>query len=115
YGGWLARGLLQLGEVEQACAVAGAALLDAVRAGSARAATPLAELDRRLAAHRTEPAVRRYAALLADARGLLPRGPVTTPARPPSPGRRAGAPGGSGARHRPEVGRGRPGPASVGA
>ncbi|MGK5445489.1 helix-turn-helix domain-containing protein [Micromonospora sp. URMC 105] len=100
YGGWLARGLLQLGEVEQACAVAGAALLDAVRAGSARAATPLAELERRLAAHRGEPAVRRYAALLADARGFLPRGPVTAPVRSSS-GRRAGPPGGSGATRRP--------------
>ncbi|MEU5943270.1 hypothetical protein ABZ807_29835 [Micromonospora sp. NPDC047548] len=77
-----------------------AALLDAVRAGSARAATPLIELERRLAAHRTEPAVRRYAALLADARGFLPRGPVTAPARPPTPRRRAGAPGGSGATRR---------------
>ncbi|WP_406042584.1 transcriptional regulator [Micromonospora sp. NBC_00898] len=34
YGAWLARGHLQLGEVEQACAVAGDALLDAVRSGS---------------------------------------------------------------------------------
>ncbi|NYF54296.1 helix-turn-helix domain-containing protein [Micromonospora purpureochromogenes] len=101
YGGWLARGLLQLGEVEQACAVAGAALLDAVRAGSARAATPLVELERRLAAHRTEPAVRRYAALLADARGFLPRGPVTAPSRPPAPGRRGGMSGAAGATRRP--------------
>ncbi|MEH0937342.1 transcriptional regulator, partial [Micromonospora sp. CPCC 205543] len=82
YGGWLARGLLQLGEVEQACAVAGAAVLDAVRAGSARAVTPLAELERRLRAHRTEPAVRRYATLLGDARRFLPRGPAAAPGRP---------------------------------
>ncbi|MGC5018140.1 helix-turn-helix domain-containing protein [Micromonospora sp. DT47] len=90
YGGWLARGLLQLGEVEQACAVAGDALLDAVRAGSARAATPLAELERRLAAHRTEPAVRRYAALRADARPFLP--PAATPPRAARPAS-GGAPG----------------------
>ncbi|MFF5172052.1 transcriptional regulator [Micromonospora sp. NPDC000089] len=77
YGGWLARALLQLGEVEQACAVAEEALLDAVRAGSTRATASLAGLDRRLAAHRTEPAVRRYAALRADARPFLPPGPGT--------------------------------------
>ncbi|MEH0844139.1 hypothetical protein V6U81_17265, partial [Micromonospora sp. CPCC 205711] len=81
YGGWLARGLLQLGEVEQACAVAGEALLDAVRTGSARAATPLAELGRRLAEHHAEPAVRRYTALLGEARPFLARAPAPAPPR----------------------------------
>ncbi|MFE0592374.1 transcriptional regulator [Micromonospora echinospora] len=73
YGGWLARAYLDLGEVEQACAVAGEALLAAVRAGSVRAAGHLAEVGRRLAAQRAEPAVRRHAALVTAARPYLPR------------------------------------------
>ncbi|SCG47365.1 helix-turn-helix domain-containing protein [Micromonospora coxensis] len=96
YGGWLARGLLRLGEVDRAAAVAGAALHDAVRAGSTRAAAALVEVDRRLTAHRAEPAVRRWRALLADARPYLPR--------PPTPHRRATT-------RRP---RGRAGPARTG-
>ncbi|OZV84663.1 hypothetical protein CA850_02160 [Micromonospora echinospora] len=73
YGGWLARAYLDLGEVEQACAVAGEALLAAVRSGSVRAAGHLAEVGRRLAAQRAEPAVRRHAALVTAARPYLPR------------------------------------------
>ncbi|WP_416903140.1 transcriptional regulator [Micromonospora echinospora] len=73
YGGWLARAYLDLGEVEQACAVAGEALLAAVRAGSVRATGQLAEVGRRLAAQRAEPAVRRHAALVTAARPYLPR------------------------------------------
>ncbi|MFY1595244.1 transcriptional regulator [Micromonospora sp. WMMD737] len=85
YGGWLARGYLQLGEVERACAVAGEALLDAVRAGSPRAVGQLAEVRRRLAGHGDEPAVRRHRALAAAAAPYLPR-----PGPPPGPvGRRA--------------------------
>lgn len=85
YGGWLARGYLQLGEVERACAVAGEALLDAVRAGSPRALGQLAEVRRRLAGHGDEPAVRRHRALAAAAAPYLPR-----PGPPPGPvGRRA--------------------------
>ncbi|SCL37570.1 hypothetical protein GA0070624_5918 [Micromonospora rhizosphaerae] len=93
YGGWLARGYLQLGEVEQACAVAGNALLDAVRSGSPRAIGPLTEVRRRLAAHRDEPAVRRYAALLAAARPYLPlrSGPAPRPGRVRRPGSTPGA------------------------
>ncbi|WP_433386668.1 helix-turn-helix domain-containing protein [Micromonospora sp. KLBMP9576] len=80
YGGWLARGYLQLGEVERACAVAGEALLDAVRAGSPRALGELAEVRRRLAGHGDEPAVRRYRALAATAAAYLPRsGPTSGP------------------------------------
>lgn len=85
YGGWLARGYLQLGEVERACAVAGEALLDAVRAGSPRALGHLAEVRRRLAGHGDEPAVRRYRALVATAGPYLPR-----PGSPPGPGGRRG-------------------------
>ncbi|MEU9510878.1 transcriptional regulator [Micromonospora sp. NPDC048170] len=73
YGGWLARGYLQLGEVEHACAVAGEALLDAVRAGSPRAMGQLTEVRRRLAGHDDVPAVRRYRALAAAATPYLPR------------------------------------------
>ncbi|MFJ6196329.1 transcriptional regulator [Micromonospora sp. NPDC092111] len=80
YGGWLARGLVQLGEVDQAAEVAGAALRDAVRAGSSRAAAALVEVDRQLAAHRAEPAVRRWRGRLAAARPFLPRRPA--PRRP---------------------------------
>ncbi|MFG2055788.1 transcriptional regulator [Micromonospora sp. NPDC048930] len=79
YGGWLARGHLQLGEVEAACTVAGAALLDAVRSGSPRAVGQLTEVRRRLAAHRDEPAARRYAGLLAEARPWLPVRPGNGP------------------------------------
>ncbi|MEH0971357.1 transcriptional regulator [Micromonospora sp. CPCC 205546] len=85
YGGWLARGYLQLGEVERACAVAGEALLDAIRAGSPRALGQLTEVRRRLAGHGDEPAARRYRALAAAAAPYLPRsGPPPGPA-----GRRA--------------------------
>ncbi|MEV0328621.1 helix-turn-helix transcriptional regulator [Micromonospora echinospora] len=73
YGGWLARVYLDLGEVEQGCAVAGEALLAAVRSGSVRAAGHLAEVGRRLAAQRAEPAVRRHAALVTAARPYLPQ------------------------------------------
>jgi hypothetical protein len=73
YGAWLARVYLDLGEVEQACAVAGEALLAAVRAGSTRAVGPLAEVGRRLAAHRAEPAVREHAALVTAVGPYLPR------------------------------------------
>ncbi|MEV4482217.1 helix-turn-helix domain-containing protein [Micromonospora coxensis] len=93
YGGWLARGLLQLGEVDQAAAVAGAALHGAVRAGSTRATAALVEVDRRLTAHRAEPAVRRWRRLLADARPYLPRAPAPRrPATTRRPRGRAGPP-----------------------
>ncbi|MEV0154645.1 helix-turn-helix domain-containing protein [Micromonospora sp. NPDC050686] len=91
YGAWLARGHLQLGELERACAVAGAALLDAVRAGSPRAVGELAEVRRRLAQRADAPAVRRHGALVAAARPWLPRrAPVT--GRPGPGGRRGGPP-----------------------
>ncbi|MFC0003321.1 helix-turn-helix domain-containing protein [Micromonospora siamensis] len=97
YGAWLARGHLEAGEVEQACAVAGAALLDAVRAGSPRAVGQLTEVRRRLADHPDSPAVRRYGALVAAVRPWLPRGGPTGrpgPRRPqggpPRPTRRPG-------------------------
>ncbi|WP_422774028.1 transcriptional regulator [Plantactinospora sp. WMMC1484] len=80
YGAWLARTYLELGELERAAEVADAALLDAVRSGSARAAAELAGTGRRLAAYRTEPAGRRYATLAAAARHYLPPAPSIGPA-----------------------------------
>jgi transcriptional regulator with XRE-family HTH domain len=71
YAAWLARAYLHLGELEQACEVADAALLDAVRAGSARAAAELDVVRRRLAPHRDDPAVRRHTALVNAARPYL--------------------------------------------
>ncbi|MFR9779753.1 helix-turn-helix domain-containing protein [Micromonospora sp. MS34] len=105
YGGWLARGHLQLGDVEAACAVAGSTLLDAVRSGSPRAVGQLTEVRRRLAGHRDEPAARRYADLLAVARPWLPSRPPDGPgaarsrrprATPRAPHRAAGTTGPAG-------------------
>ncbi|MCW3842385.1 hypothetical protein ONA70_19995 [Micromonospora yasonensis] len=84
YGGWLARGHLQLGDVEAACAVATTALLDAVRSGSSRAVGQLTEVRHRLAAHGDEPAARRYADLLAGARPWLPLRPPRVTGAPRS-------------------------------
>ena len=76
YGGWLAHTYLVLGEVEQACAVATDALLDAVRAGSVRAATGLRRLEWELPRRAGDvPAVRGYRALAAAAVGYLPDAP----------------------------------------
>ena len=82
YGSWLARALTDLGEVEQACAVAGdAALLDAIGSGSARAGD--GQAGRRTpgccGTHRDVPAVRRL-------RRAGPR--VPAPACRRRPGRR---------------------------
>ncbi|MCZ7436316.1 helix-turn-helix transcriptional regulator [Micromonospora sp. WMMC241] len=68
YGAWLARAHLRLDAVPEACAVAGAALLDAVRSGSPRAVGQLAEVRRGLAG----PASRRCPELLAAVRPYLP-------------------------------------------
>ncbi|TDC32751.1 helix-turn-helix domain-containing protein [Micromonospora sp. KC213] len=92
YGSWLARGLVQLGEVDQAAEVAGTALCDAVRAGSARAVAALAEVDRRFAAHRAEPGVRHWRSLLAEARPFLLSGPRPFP--PAGAGTRRASPRG---------------------
>ncbi|MEU1809655.1 helix-turn-helix transcriptional regulator [Micromonospora aurantiaca (nom. illeg.)] len=74
YGGWLARGHLGLGAVPEACAVAGEALLDAVRSGSPRAVGQLTALRRGLAHAPPGPATRGYARLVAAARPYLPSG-----------------------------------------
>ncbi|MFI5832850.1 helix-turn-helix domain-containing protein [Micromonospora sp. NPDC051300] len=103
YGAWLARAHLRLDAVPEACAVAGAALLDAVRCGSPRAVGQLTEFRRGLADRPDEPASRRCAELFTDARPYLP---APTPAGPrPTRARRAGA----------AAGRVPRGPTSVGA
>jgi hypothetical protein len=75
HGTWLARAYADGGDVERACATGSAALHDAVRAGSVRAATQVRRFQSRLAAHAGHPAVRRHReefaadqAYLADAR-----------------------------------------------
>ena len=72
YGSWLARVCLDLGEVERAGEVAGDALLDAVRSGSARAATEIACVRAGLAPHRDVPEARRFAELATACRPYLP-------------------------------------------
>ncbi|MET7470618.1 helix-turn-helix domain-containing protein [Micromonospora sp. NPDC005222] len=74
YGAWLARGHLGLGAVPEACAVAGEALLDAVRSGSPRAVGQLTAFRRGLAHAAPGPATRGYARLLTAARPYLPAG-----------------------------------------
>jgi tetratricopeptide (TPR) repeat protein len=72
YAGWLARAYLDLGELEQACALAERLLLDAVRLGSARVAAQVLALHHRLAQHTEVPAAVRYARLADAARPYLP-------------------------------------------
>jgi transcriptional regulator with XRE-family HTH domain len=98
YAAWLARGYLELGEVEVACRVAMRGLRNAIRAGSARAATGLRQLHPLLLRHSDVPAVRNYQRLVTAVAELLPapvppaRGPAGTrqpagggahPGRPP--------------------------------
>ena len=75
---WLARALLDLGEVDAACAMAGDAVVDACRAGSARAVDQIDRFDRRLLPHRRAPAARLFADRLGAARPYLPRPRVAT-------------------------------------
>ncbi|QLQ37061.1 helix-turn-helix domain-containing protein [Micromonospora robiginosa] len=104
YGAWLARAHLRLDAVPEACTVAGAALLDAVRSGSPRAVGQLTGFRRGLA---DRPDGRRFPELLAAARPYLP-----VPARDgPDPTGR----GASGRRAGAATGRVRRGPTSVGA
>ncbi|SDZ06966.1 Helix-turn-helix domain-containing protein [Micromonospora pattaloongensis] len=83
YGAWLAGTYAALGESDEACRVAGAALLDAVRAGSARAAVLVDEVSRRLGSEADTRAAQRHAALVAAARRYLPppAGTLPRPAR----------------------------------
>jgi hypothetical protein len=73
-GGWLAQAYLDAGELDHACAVAGLAVLAAVRSGSVRAATrALAPRTRLLGSGGGSPA-RDYAALVRAVRPYLPGG-----------------------------------------
>ncbi|MDQ7911442.1 transcriptional regulator, partial [Phytohabitans sp. ZYX-F-186] len=81
YGAWLARVCLDLGEVERAGEVAGDALLDAVRSGSARAAAEVVGVRPRMAAHRDVPEARRFAELATACRPYLPEVARTGPAK----------------------------------
>ncbi|WP_144121500.1 helix-turn-helix domain-containing protein [Catellatospora sichuanensis] len=72
YAGWLARALLGVGEVEQACAVGADAAVEAVRAGSVRAAEQTRELSVRLAARTQTRAVRDLSELITQLTSYLP-------------------------------------------
>lgn len=72
YAAWLAAAQLDAGEVERACAVAGQALLTAVRVGSVRARDQVQALRPRLHRLRQAPAVREYAELARSAHPYLP-------------------------------------------
>lgn len=72
YAGWLARALLGVGEVEQACAVGADAAVEAVRAGSARAAEQTRELSVRLAARPQTRPVRELSELITQLTSYLP-------------------------------------------
>ncbi|WP_155373170.1 helix-turn-helix domain-containing protein [Catellatospora vulcania] len=72
YAGWLARALLGVGEVEQACAVGADAAVEAVRAGSVRAAEQTRELSVRLAARPQTRAVRELSELITQLTSYLP-------------------------------------------
>jgi len=71
-GGWLARAYLDAGEPAQACAVAGDAVLAAIRANSVRAATRALAPAPRLVALRGLPEARGFAELIEAARPYLP-------------------------------------------
>ncbi|MDR7278207.1 helix-turn-helix domain-containing protein [Catenuloplanes atrovinosus] len=68
---WLARAFADGGDVERACAAGSAALHDAIRAGSVRAATQVRRLQTRLRAHADHPAARWHREEFAAARRYL--------------------------------------------
>jgi transcriptional regulator with XRE-family HTH domain len=78
--GWLARCYLELGEVELAARTAVRGLREAVRAGSARAATGLRYLHPLLLRHRDLPPVRGYERLARSMAGYLPAPAAARPA-----------------------------------
>jgi hypothetical protein len=74
YSAWLALAHLDAGDVEEGCAVAGAALLTTVRVGSVRALRQVTALHPRLGRFRAVPAVRDYTERFRQARPYLPGG-----------------------------------------
>lgn len=72
YGVCLARSYVHIGEVEQACRVAGRALADAVASGSARAADGIRHLHPMLLLCGRVAAVREYESLVEEIAGRLP-------------------------------------------
>ncbi|MEV0003796.1 helix-turn-helix transcriptional regulator [Micromonospora sp. NPDC050980] len=98
YGAWLARAHLRLDAVPEASAVAGTALLDAVRSGSPRAAGQLVGFRRELAERPAGAATRRYRELVAVARPYLPVPGAAGPDRTWARRVRAARRGGDGAR-----------------
>jgi tetratricopeptide (TPR) repeat protein len=74
YDVWLARSYVELGEVEQACRVAGRALSAAVSAGSVRVADAMRHLQPLLLRYREVSAVREYERLAGWAVMRLPAG-----------------------------------------
>jgi transcriptional regulator with XRE-family HTH domain len=66
YGAWLARSYVELGEVDEACRVAGRALADAAASGSVRAADALRHLQPMLVRYGRVKAVREYEQLVRE-------------------------------------------------
>jgi hypothetical protein len=69
---WLARALLDVGELEHACVIGHTALLDTVRSGSIRAATHTRELAARLGTHQGMTVARDLSDLISRATPYLP-------------------------------------------
>ncbi|GHJ44990.1 hypothetical protein Cs7R123_23320 [Catellatospora sp. TT07R-123] len=72
YSGWLARALLGVGELEEACAVGAGGVIASVRSGSVRAAEQTRELAARLAPRQDVRAVRELSDLISYVTSYLP-------------------------------------------
>jgi transcriptional regulator with XRE-family HTH domain len=73
YGVWLARSYVELGEVEEACRVAGRALVDAAASGSVRVADALRHLHPVLVRYGKVVTVREFERLVEEMAGRMPR------------------------------------------
>ncbi|MBV1852497.1 helix-turn-helix domain-containing protein [Catellatospora tritici] len=72
YSGWLARALLGVGELEEACAVGAGGVIASVRSGSVRAAEQTRELAARLASRQDVRAARELSDLIRYVTSYLP-------------------------------------------